>query len=339
MPADSFSNFLGMTLQATGNNSNAWGTILNGSALGVLEKAIAGNTSHAVTGAATLDLSTNPPPAAQTQALEMFQAFTGALTANQLVKFPNLSKFWFISNQTSGNYQLLLQIGSGTIINIPQGTTKLVVCDGAGNLIRSDKDQVGEFVYNAVVSPGTLEAAGQSLLKTDFPDLYAKYSTIFGSVDGTHFTLPLLNDTGRFLRSRTGSVTVGTYQSNQNAAHTHTVIGAPGLGTLSTDTQGSHFHSAGIYDPAHAHPVTIPNSSGNTGGGGPFGNNAIPGNTSAASTGVHVTSSNGLDTTYSAGSHSHNVTGAPSIGSLGTASSGGSEARPEALAVIISIRY
>ena len=61
MAADTFSNFLGMTLQATGNNNNAWGATLNGSALVPLERAIAGNISHAVAGG-TLDLSGTPPP-------------------------------------------------------------------------------------------------------------------------------------------------------------------------------------------------------------------------------------------------------------------------------------
>jgi hypothetical protein len=43
MAADLFSNFIGMTLQATGNNNNAWGTILNGSALATVERRISGN--------------------------------------------------------------------------------------------------------------------------------------------------------------------------------------------------------------------------------------------------------------------------------------------------------
>jgi hypothetical protein len=61
MSADLLSNFIGMTLQATGNNNNAWGTILNGSALVPLERAIRGNIVRAVTGG-TLDLSGSPPP-------------------------------------------------------------------------------------------------------------------------------------------------------------------------------------------------------------------------------------------------------------------------------------
>jgi hypothetical protein len=47
MAADLFSPFIGMTLQATGNNNNDWGTILNGS-LTTIERGLAGNISHAV---------------------------------------------------------------------------------------------------------------------------------------------------------------------------------------------------------------------------------------------------------------------------------------------------
>jgi hypothetical protein len=160
MTADLLSNFIGMTLQATGNNNNAWGTILNGSALVPLERAIAGNISHAVSGG-TLDLSTNPPPAAVSQVLDMLQVFTGTLTANQIVILPNLSRLWTFSNQTSGAFQLLLQTPGGALVNIPQGTNKLVVCDGQTSVVRLDRDTVGHFEYSAVVDPGFLQCSGQ----------------------------------------------------------------------------------------------------------------------------------------------------------------------------------
>jgi len=82
MPADTFSSFIGMTLQATGNNNNAWGTILNGSALVTLERAIRGNIVRAVTGG-TLDLSGSPPPTAVAKALDFIQIFQGTLTATR----------------------------------------------------------------------------------------------------------------------------------------------------------------------------------------------------------------------------------------------------------------
>ena len=44
-------------------------------------------------------------------------------------------------------------------------------------------------------------------------------------------------------------------------------------------------------------------------------------------------------TNGSAGAHTHNITGAPGLGTLATASQGGTEARPESAAVLICIRY
>jgi hypothetical protein len=87
MPADLLSKFIGMTLQATGNNNNAWGAILNGSAVQTLERAIRGNIVRPVTGG-TLDLSGSPPPAAVSQVLDFIQIFQGALTVNQIVILP-----------------------------------------------------------------------------------------------------------------------------------------------------------------------------------------------------------------------------------------------------------
>lgn len=331
MPADAFSSFLGMTLQTTGNNNNVWGVILNAS-LGTIERALAGNISHSVTGG-SLDLSGSPPPSGVTQPLDMLQIFTGALTANQIVILPNLSKFWLMDNQTTGNFQLLMQTPSGAFINIPQGTTKFVACDGQENLIRLDRDQVGNFEYNAVSNAGTLAANGASLLRTDFPDLFAKYGTTFGSADSTHFTLPLLTDTNRFLRAAGGSLAVGTYQSNQNLAHTHTVTGAPSAGSLGTDSQGAHVHS--VTDPGHGHGIWSNTNEATNGTLITSGNPAYMSNSFGTSSGVAFT---GISIN-SAGAHTHNVTGAPGLGTLGTASAGGSETRPEALAVVISIRY
>ena len=62
MTADLLSNFIGMTLQATGNNNNAWGTILNGSALVPLERAIAAlAVSHSNRRREIGKASTGPP--------------------------------------------------------------------------------------------------------------------------------------------------------------------------------------------------------------------------------------------------------------------------------------
>jgi hypothetical protein len=334
-----FSSILGIALQAIGDNNNAWGTILNESALVPLERAIAGNISHAVTGG-TLDLSSSPPPSGVTQPLDMLQLFTGALTANQIVIVPNLSKFWLMDNQTTGSFQLLMQTPSGAFINIPQGTTKFVACDGNGNLLRLDKDQVGNLEYNALVSPGTLQASGQSLLKTDFPDLYAKYGATFGSVDSLHFTLPLLTDTGRFLRSTTGSLTVGTYQANANASHTHTASGSTGNESAAHSHTGSGTTGTMNSNTSHSHSGTVP-IQGTTGsplvsaaawGRNDTGVDFLP--ATIAATNTDHTHSYSFTTGTESAVHTHAFSVTTSTGSADS-----TESRPESLAVTISIRY
>lgn len=333
MSADLFSSFLGMTLQATGNNNNAWGTILNGSALQTIEKAICGNVTHAVTGG-TLALDGTVPPAGVTPALEHVQIFTGVLASKQIVQMPNISKTWYIFNNTTGAFPLHVKTAAGNPTEIAQGTGKYVVCDGANDIFRLDKDSVGDLVHNgAAARPGTLACDGTSYLKTDHPDLFSRIGTTYGTADGLHFTVPLLTDTGRFLRSATGSLAIGTYQANLNASHSHTVTGAPGVGSLATDSQGSHVH--GVNDPTHNHAASTDTSR-------PSGTGINPGYTTTVSGSVGVVNIvaalTGI-TIAAAGAHVHNVTGAPSIGSLATATSGGAEARPEALAVYIGIVY
>jgi hypothetical protein len=308
---------------------------LNGSALVTLERAIRGNIVRAVTGG-TLDLSGSPPPTAVAKALDFIQIFQGTLTANQIVIVPNISGYWKFVNETTGAFQLLLQTPSGAFINIPQGCSRGVTCDGAGNLLRDDRDQVGNFEYNAVANAGTVIANGASLLNTDYPDLYAKYGTTFGSVDGSHFTLPLLTDTGRFLRSSTGSVAVGTYQSNQNLSHTHS--GATFSGTTATDSV-SHTHTGSgttaSENASHAHAYN-----------GSAGSSPVQTGSGITVANPPTTLSTGAESAAHAHTYSFTTSGESAVhthtfsGTTGTIpSSGGTEARPEALAVIISIRY
>src|SRR5262245_42796355 len=97
MVADTFSNILGWLQMGTGNDNNTWGINWNNSVGIILEKAIAGVSTHAVTGG-TLDLSGTPPPAGPSLALEMIHIFTGALASTQTFIVPNLSKVYKIVN-------------------------------------------------------------------------------------------------------------------------------------------------------------------------------------------------------------------------------------------------
>jgi microcystin-dependent protein len=188
---------------------------------------------------------------------------------------------------------------------------------------------VADFAM-ATAPTGWLECDGSAVSRTTYADLFDKIGTTWGAGNGsTTFNLP--PDRYRVGRTTAGAA-VGTLQASQNKAHTHAFAGALTAGTLATASDGNHYHAASIYDPTHAHSISNIGIAG-TGGIGYGGSPYIAGqigsaNTNGAATGVRVNSSNGLDTTYSAGAHTHTISGAPSIGTLATVSDGGTEGRP-----------
>jgi hypothetical protein len=136
MTADTFSNTLGYTIMGTGNDNNTWGSIANANVFQIFEDAIANFLTSAVTGG-TLDLSGTPPPTGVSQVRYGALIFTGALGSDQTLQVPNLTKFWWVNNQTSGAHLLKIKTPSGAASSaIPQNSGwQLVICDGANNII------------------------------------------------------------------------------------------------------------------------------------------------------------------------------------------------------------
>lgn len=342
MVADTYTPRLGLIEQGTGNNNNTWGTIFNASFALIAERAMSGVNTITSTGG-TVDLSGSPPPAGPRADIDMIQLANGVLTSDLTIIVPNLSKLWWFENATGGAFNTYVKVPGGTsplgLVQIPQGCVVLVMCDGT-NLFRQDRAQVGNAVshFGATVPSGTLQCNGASLLRTEFPDLFTAIGTTWGAADGTHFTLPLTTDTGRFLRSSTGSLTVGTYQANGNAAHTHT-----GSGTTSGQSANhSHTFSGSTGGMSGADPHTHSISGGvygssalnlnyaNSGiqGGAPAA--VTPGNTSVN----HTHAYSGTTSGFSA-DHTHSYSFTTSGGSADTSG----EARPESAVVLMCIRY
>lgn len=194
-----------------------------------------------------------------------------------------------------------------------------------------------------------IELDGSTYSGATFPEL----GTYFGVGSG-NFTVPNMKDTGRFPRSRTNSVTVGTSQSNQNLSHSHTV---------NSHQHGISFNT-GTESQNHTHD-TLVSLSGTT--GGMSANNphhhsySISGNNNAAvsATGANTFVNSGLSSTntgdtdiahthsfsasgtFTSGTdsvtHTHSVVGSTDFQSPGTNSNGGSEARPEAYVMCFAI--
>jgi len=331
MAADTYDSIIGLLLMGTGNDNNSWGTNANDSVFKIMARAISGTAAQTAT-SGTVDLSTVTPPAGMRLDVDMIQNFTGALVGDVTLQVPAVSKLWLVRNNTTNAFFLYVKTAGGTAVQVPQGTSKLLYCDGT-NVQRFDKEQIGDLVHSgcATVQSGTLQCNGASLLRAAYPDLFLKIGTTWGSVDGTHFNLPNFVTSNRFLRAAGGSLAVAATQSNQNAAHTHTITGTPAVNSLTTDSQGAHTHT--INDPGHTHTLSFAAARGDL--GAPITGSAFAGSNSVSTmstvtTGISINSS---------GAHTHTVTGTLTAGTLATASQGGTEARPENAAVLICIRY
>lgn len=138
--ADSYTtDGVGAILMGIGGDNNTWGNNLNAQVVQVFADAMCNALVEPVTGG-TLDLSGTPPPAAPSQARHSILAFAGVLTGNQTVIVPNLQKWWWVFNITTGAFTLTLQLpGAVSPILIPQTSGSgsggfLVRCNGAGTL-------------------------------------------------------------------------------------------------------------------------------------------------------------------------------------------------------------
>ena len=114
--------------QATGANSNTWGSRLNSNVFSLVDNAVAGYTTIALTDSTvTLSVSDGSADQARSSMLEL----TGTLTSNVGVVIPSVSKQYLVRNATSGSFTVTIKANGGTGSAVTQGTTGIVYCDGA----------------------------------------------------------------------------------------------------------------------------------------------------------------------------------------------------------------
>lgn len=136
---------------------DAWGTFLNDNTQ--LIAAIAtGLSSVNIAGLSTYTLTANSYAADQSRPL--MQDYTGALTGNCTVTLPNVQKFGWARNSTTGSHNVLLTSGGGTQATIlPGAYWHAYWCDGAGNVVNlSPAFSTGK--YSGALTVGSLTSTG-----------------------------------------------------------------------------------------------------------------------------------------------------------------------------------
>lgn len=129
------------TLQATGENNNTWGVILNTGAFALVDFAIAGWTTKALTGDYTLSATNGVADEARSAMLKF--TGTGAFT----VTIPSVSKRYDVWNACSD----VLTLSNGTTaVSLQPGEVVGVVTDGGANISRVQPNDFGGMTLTSV---------------------------------------------------------------------------------------------------------------------------------------------------------------------------------------------
>lgn len=197
---------------------------------------------------------------------------------------------------------------------VPRGCAGTLMCDGSEFYFFGWSRGTGVFpgmitpCGNVAAPDGWLLCFGQSVLRTDYPNLFAAISTTFGSVDGTHFSLPDLR----------GRVPAGQDDMGGTSANRLTLAVAGGIdGDVLGGVGGEEAHVLGATElPLHTHSF-----SGTTSSDGNHAHTSLITTQSQGYDGVTPAAGSsfgvGTMTTSTAGSHNHTVSGTTGTGSGG----------------------
>ncbi len=149
MPS-SYSTNLKIELIATGEQSGTWGVTANNNMGTLIEEAICGVGSVAMTDAnTTLSIANGVTSTARNVVLSV----SGALTATRNLVVPSINKTYIVYNNTSGGQSIVVKTSSGTGITIPNGQKRMLFGDSTD--FYDAISSVGNFYVN-----GTLSSTG-----------------------------------------------------------------------------------------------------------------------------------------------------------------------------------
>jgi len=130
MPS-TYSSNLKIELQATGENSNTWGTITNTNLGTALEQAIVGYGNPSYASDANLTLSYTNTNATQTaRALVLNVTSAVSLTTTRELVVPTIQKQYIVQNNTTGSQSITVKTLAGSGITVPNGRKAHLYVDG-----------------------------------------------------------------------------------------------------------------------------------------------------------------------------------------------------------------
>jgi hypothetical protein len=244
---------LGLAKPGAGELSGTWGTTINNELTDLVNEAVSGYVSVAMSDADYTTFSsdgfTNGASAnARNAAIKM----TGTLTGNKNVQVPAVEKVYIFINGTGGGFAITVKTPSGSGIAIPNGKAALLLCDGVNVVealtnITSNATMGGTLGVTGATSLAattestTLGVTGNVTVNTDKLVVTASSgdTTSAGTVKGVNFTgspTVVVNSSGA-INGATMKTHIGKrIISTATAATTYTLPDAASTGVAAGST-------------------------------------------------------------------------------------------------------
>jgi hypothetical protein len=200
--ASTYSTNLALELIGTGDQSGTWGNTTNTNLGTLLEQAISGYVTQAITDGSGANTTITIPNGTTGVARNMFIEMTGALTfstTNLIV--PANKKLYFIFNNTTGGFPVTVKVTGLTGVSVPNGAKMVLTSNGTDIVVATN--------YMASLTLGTplvATSGGTGFSSYTIGDItYASSTTALAKLPAT---------TAGFILQTNGAGTAPTFVAN-----------------------------------------------------------------------------------------------------------------------------
>lgn len=216
-----YSTNLKLNLMGTGDQSGTWGSTTNTNLGTLIEEAIVGYVTQAVTDSGVPTTLTIPNGASSNGRNYVIE-LTGVLTANRTVEVPAVDKPYIFYNNTTGGYSVTVKVSGQTGVTIKAGK-KAIVYTNSTDVIEVANAPVTEDGSQTLTGK-TMSGASNTFSNIPFSSLAGTVTVAAGGTGQTTYTdgqLLIGNSTGNTLTKAT--LTAGTNISVTNGGGSITI--------------------------------------------------------------------------------------------------------------------